>query len=292
LVSSLLARFSACNTESSGVRVPQLLSLYPLTTCLALLATGIAIGVLGGLLGVGGGILAVPVLLEVFSSTGVPAGAIVPLCVGTAQASVLISSATAAYAHWRAGTIDPQLVRQWLPSLLLGTALGLIFGPFAPAKLLTGIFAAVTAGLGVMMALGGRLYLTRHPLRGPLAQLPPGVVGALAAALGVGGGTLSTPVLALFSFPVERAIGAGALFNVVIALPATAAFLSMGWHTTGRPADAVGDVALFCVAALALPALFVAPVAARWSTRVPVVLLRWSFALCLCAIAVRILLRP
>jgi uncharacterized membrane protein YfcA len=118
------------------------------------------------------------------------------------------------------------------------------------------------------------------------------LVGALAAALGVGGGTLSTPVLAFFSYPIEKAVGAGALFNVVIAVPATAAFLAIGRHSVGRPVNAVGYVALFCVAALSIPALFVAPVAARWSTRVPVMLLRQSFALCLCAIAVRILMRP
>jgi uncharacterized protein len=48
---------------------------------------------------------------------------------------------------------------------------------------------------------------------------------------------------------------------------------------------------LFCVA-LSLPALFVAPIGARWSTRVPVMLLRQAFALCLCAIAARIPVRP
>jgi hypothetical protein len=37
-------------------------------------------------------------------------------------------------------------------------------------------------------------------------------------------------------------------------------------------------------------ALFVAPKAARWSTRVPVMLLRQSFAFCLCALVVRILM--
>ena len=272
--------------------MPELLTLYPLTTCLILLATGVLIGLLGGLLGVGGGIVAVPVLLEVFSSVGVPAGEIVPLSVGTAQASVLVASVLAAHAHWRAGTIDHGLVRQWLPGLLLGTAIGLVAGPMAPPDLLTGTFAVVAAGLGIKMALGPRLVLTRHPLRGAIAQLPAGLVGALAAALGVGGGTLSTPTLALFSFPVQQAIGAGALFNVIIAVPATVAFLSMGWYAPGRPADAVGDVALFCVAALSLPALFVAPIAARWSTRVPVMLLRQSFALCLCLIAVRIVTRP
>ena len=272
--------------------MPELLALYPLTMCLILLATGVVIGLLGGLLGVGGGIVAVPVLLEVFRSVGVPTEEIVPLSVGTAQASVLVASVLAAHAHWRAGTIDHGLVRQWLPGLLVGTALGLIVGPLAPPELLTGTFAIVAAGLGAKMALGPRLVLTRHPLRGAVAQMPAGLVGALAAALGVGGGTLSTPTLALFSFPVQRAIGAGALFNVIVAVPATIAFLAMGWHATGRPADAVGDVALFCVAALSFPALFVAPIAARWSTRVPAMLLRQGFALCLCAIAVRILMRP
>ena len=102
---------------------------------------------------------------------------------------------------------------------------------------------------------------------------------------------MSTPVLTLFSFSIKRAIGAGALFNLIIAVPATLVFLQMDRDAPGRPTDALGDVALFCVATLSLPALFVAPVAARWSARLPVSLLRRLFALCLALIAVRMLLR-
>jgi len=271
--------------------VADLLSIYPTTVWLALVTTGIVIGLLAGLLGVGGGIIAVPVLLEIFEATGVPGPVVVSLAVGTAQTTIVIASLTAAFAHWRAGTIDRALVRDWLPALVVGTALGLGVGPFAPAKVLTALFATIAAGLGIKMALGDRVVLSRQPLKGPAAQLPPALVGAFAAALGVGGGTLSTPVLSLFSFPIRRAIGAGALFNLIISVPAAMAFLAMDWQTPGRPADCVGDVAMFCVAALSLPALFVAPMAARWSRRVPVMLLRRSFALCLCAIAVRIVLR-
>jgi uncharacterized membrane protein YfcA len=119
----------------------------------------------------------------------------------------------------------------------------------------------------------------------------PLVVGVLASAVGVGGGTLSTPMLSLFSFPIKRAVGAGALFNLAISVPATLFFLSADLGTPGRTVDALGDVALFCVAALSLPALFVAPVAARWSTRAPVSVLRRLFALCLAAIALRLFLR-
>jgi uncharacterized membrane protein YfcA len=69
----------------------------------------------------------------------------------------------------------------------------------------------------------------------------------------------------------------------------TAAFLAVGWNDSGKPANGLGDVALFCVAALSLPALFVAPIVACWPARVPVVLLRRLFALCLALIAARLL---
>jgi uncharacterized membrane protein YfcA len=267
------------------------LSTYPPAVWALLLGTSVLIGLLAGLLGVGGGIVVVPVLLDVFSIMGVGEANAVVLAVGTAQASILVTSLTAALAHWRAGTIDGPLVRAWLPALLAGTLLGLALSVFAPTKLLTGLFAGIATALAIKMATGDRLALAREPLKGLVGQLPPLIVGLLASAVGVGGGTLSTPVLALFSFPIKHAIGAGALFNLVIATPATLFFLIADVGTPGRPVDALGDVALFCVAALSLPALFVAPVAARWSARAPVSVLRRLFALCLAAIALRLLLR-
>jgi uncharacterized membrane protein YfcA len=111
------------------------------------------------------------------------------------------------------------------------------------------------------------------------------------AAVSVGGGTFGTPMLSLFSCPIKPAIGVGALFNLMISVPATPFFLVTDLGMPGRTVDALGDVASFCVAALSLPALFVAPVAARWSARAPVSVLRRLFALCLVVIALRLLLR-
>lgn len=268
-----------------------LLFAYPLVACLALMAAGILIGLLAGLLGVGGGIIAVPVLVEIFEFVDVADATALPLAVGSAHANILVASLGATLAHRRAGTIDVDLVKAWLPAMTVGAAIGLAIGFFAPAKLLTGTFALVAAALGIQMALGKGAVLCGELPTGARGQIAPFLVGSLAASLGVGGGTLSTPALSLFSFPLRRGIGAGALFNLVIALPATIAFLAQGWGVAGKPPDAVGDIALFCVAALSLPALFVAPVAARWSAHTPLVLLRRLFALCLAAIAVRLLIR-
>lgn len=271
--------------------MPDLLPSYPLGVWLVLLSAGVLIGLLAGLLGVGGGVVAVPVLIEIFDLIGLAEAPAVALAIGTAQANILIASLTAAAAHWRAGTIDSSLVRAWLPALLAGTCLGLWLGAVAPAHLLTSLFAAAALALALKLGTGDRLVITPALPSGPLGQVPPAIVGALASAVGVGGGTLSTPVLSLFAFPIRRAIGAGALFNLAISAPATLFFLAHDVGAPGRTMDAVGDVALSCLVALSLPALFVAPISARWSARAPVVLLRRLFALCLAAVAVRLLLR-
>ena len=99
----------------------------------------------------GGGIVAVPVLLEIFDIIGVPDDAAVALAVGTAQASILVASLTAASAHWRAGTVDQALVRARLPALMTGAALGLALGPFAPPRALTALFTALAVGLALKM---------------------------------------------------------------------------------------------------------------------------------------------
>ena len=255
-----------------------------------LLGTGLLIGLLAGLLGVGGGVVAVPVLLEVFTVLEVDPDRSVAVAVGTAQASIVLASLTAVAAHARAGTIDRALVRAWLPAMLAGSILGLALGAYAPARLLTGLFAVVAALLAVQLAAGDRLAV-RPPAGRILRQVPPAAVGLLASAVGVGGGTLSTPVLTLFAFPIRRAIGAGALFNLVIAVPAASFFLGHDLDRPGRPADAVGDVSLLCLTALSFPALLAAPLAARWSSRVPAGLLRRLFAACLAIIALRLLLR-
>jgi hypothetical protein len=49
---------------------------------------------------------------------------------------------------------------------------------------------------------------------------------------------------------ITRPIGAGAVFDLAISLPATAFFLTIDLGTPGRGVDALGDGTLFCLAAL------------------------------------------
>ncbi|WP_372616836.1 TSUP family transporter [Falsiroseomonas sp.] len=257
----------------------------------ALLAAGLGAGILGGLLGIGGGVVIVPVLLEVFAAEGIAAEVRTPLAIGTAHAAVLLASVSAARAHARAGRVDGALLRGWLPPMLAGTAAGLLLVRIVAPALLVGVFALVALLLGLSLLAGERAALAERQPPPPLSALPPALVGTLAAALGVGGGTLSGPTLALFSVPLVRVIGAGAVFNIAVALPATLAFVWSGLGNMALPAGTLGYVTPVPLVALTVPAFLVAPWAARLAPRLPLRLLRRLFAACLLAIALRMLLR-
>lgn len=248
-----------------------------LWSLILLLLAGGAIGLAGGLLGIGGGVIAVPALLEIFAH--LPVSERLPLAIGTAQAVILLSSVTAVRAHGRGGGIDASLLRAWLPAMILGGLLGLALAPFAPASVSLMVFAAIAATLGVTLLLGGRAQWAEGLPAPPAGWLPPGLIGLASAALGVGAGTLSGPALGLFGVGLHRAVGAGAVFNLAIALPA--ALLAL----------VLGQVSLVGLLLLAGPAMLVAPGAARLSRRLPQPVLAAGFALCLFGIAGRLVWR-
>jgi uncharacterized membrane protein YfcA len=266
-----------------------ILAGYGWPAILALGLAGALIGAVGGLLGIGGGVIAVPVLMDVFGAIAVAEAARLPLSVGTAHLVVALAAAPALWGHARAGTLDRPILRAWLPALACGGVLGLLAARLVPPALALAIFAALTLMLAAQMLAGRRLRLGTAPPGGPAGLLPPALVGLLAAGLGIGAGTLSGPVLGLFGVKLLRAVGAGAAFNLTVALPSALLAAFGAAPTAGLPGDAMGHVALGAGALLALPAMAVAPAAARLARRLPDRALRALFVGTLLAIAARML---
>jgi uncharacterized membrane protein YfcA len=201
---------------------------------------------------------------------------------------VALAAAPAVWGHARAGTLDTTILRAWTPALAAGGLLGLGAAHVVPPALALITFAALMLLLSAQMFAGRRLRVSSDLPRGAAGLLAPGLVGFLAAGLGIGAGTLSGPVLGLFGVPLLRAVGAGASFNLVIALPSALLF-ALEEAPPGAPGDAIGQVALAAAALLALPAMLVAPSAARLSRRMPDRALRALFIATLLLIATRVL---
>ena len=162
------------------------------------LLIGLSLGILGG----GGSILTVPVLHYVM-------GYSVKVAVPMSLVVVGITSAVGALAYWREGNFNLPAALAFAPTGMLGAVVGAHFGLKVSGQVQLTVFAIVLLAAALSMYLGQAIL--SHPGRHaplPLIALIGGGVGMLTGFVGVGGGFLYVPVLALLGgLPIKQAIG-------------------------------------------------------------------------------------
>lgn len=260
-----------------------LLWLVPL-----LALTGIVAGTLAGLLGIGGGIVIVPVLYHVFSYLDIDAGIRMHLAVGTSLATIIATSIRSSLAHRRQGSFDASLFRKWMPGMFIGVLLGTWLANRVDFTILTATFALVALGVSLRMLLGKNLQQPSPALPDvPGTTILSGLVGLLSAMMGIGGGTLSVPIMTWRGVPIHRAVATAAGLGVIIAIPGATGFMIGGSGAAGLPPLSIGYVNWLGFG-LIVPATMLA---VPWGTRLAHALdpepLRKAFALFLGLTAVR-----
>jgi uncharacterized membrane protein YfcA len=255
-----------------------------------LLVTGAIAGLLAGLLGVGGGIVIVPVLIVVAEIFDVPDDIAMLLVVGTSLATIIPTSVSSARAHNAKGAIDRSILRGWVPAIFIGAAVGGIASKALGSNGLTLVFGVVALVVSVNLALPKTIILSAAP---PVAAWAKAAVAApigfLSALMGIGGGTLSVPVMTMMSVPVHRAVATASVFGLAIAVPAVAGFIWSGWSAVGRPPGSLGFVNIPAAVVLFSASVLTAPLGARLAHRLPARALKTAFAVFLFISAVRML---
>jgi hypothetical protein len=113
-------------------------SLSTLGTALTM-PVGVLAGITSTLFGLGGGVVTVPCLSLLFLDFGFHAAR------ATSLATIMPTSAFAAYQHQRAGTIDFAVARRLVPPALLGAVLGVLVVNVLSTGAARGLFAAFVA---------------------------------------------------------------------------------------------------------------------------------------------------
>jgi len=251
-------------------------------------AGGLA-GFLGGMIGAGGGLILIPVLYHSFSALGVDADIRMHLVVGTALATVVPTSILGMRVHWQRGNVDAGIVKRLAPPVLLGAVLsGAMVGKVHSAGLALA-FAAVAAAVSLNMVSSKSLFL-RQGLPGPCATgLMGATIGALSTWVGIGGATLTVPLLHALRTPMPMAIGTASVLGAVVGLPGAMAFMVSGWSDVRTPPGSLGYVHVLA-AAIVFPASASAmALGARFTRSVNARMLRLLFALLMAATAARML---
>lgn len=252
---------------------------------------GMVAGILAGLLGVGGGIVIVPVLFWLFTLVDLDDDIAMHMAVATSLFTIIFTSISSLRAHHKKGAVDGALLRRWAPGIALGALVGGILAGYFEPELLTGVFGFVGLGVAVNMAIPKTLVIAETLPASRLVQsLMSFVIGTFSALMGIGGGTLSVPTLAAFSYPIHRAVGTAAAFGLVIAIPAVLSFIVVGWSVPDRPPLSLGYVNLVAAVILLPFTTFFAPQGARLAHRLDARWVKRAFAAFLAITAIRMLI--
>ncbi len=250
------------------------------------LLTGLLAGLLAGLMGVGGGLVIVPALLFAFAWQGVDPAHLAHLAVGTSLAAIVPISIASLRAHHRHGAVEWPAVARLAPGLVLGAWGGAWLAKGLDTEVLQRVFGTFLVLVAWQMVRGQRLQAGGLRL-GSAGLGAAGLgIGLVSGLVGIGGGTMTVPLLAWQGRPLPRAVGTSAACGLPIALTG-----ALGFFYYGRQAelpDALGFIHWPALLPIALLAVLAAPWGARLAHRLPVPRLRKLFAGVLLAVAARL----
>ena len=254
------------------------------------LVLGAVAGVLAGLLGVGGGLVLVAALAWLLPTMGIPPGAAMHAALATSLASIVLTAAASARAHARRGSVLWPTVAWMVPGLLLGGWLG----SAAAVRIDGDLLRYLVAGYCLLAAT--QLLLGKVRESGNAAPAPRGAwmtvagvgIGSASAIVGIGGGSMTVPLLVWRGIAPVRAVGTSSACGVAIGL---ASAVGYAWHAPAGalPEYAVGYVYLPAAIGVAMASVLAAPLGTALAHRFSGVTLKRVFAGFLLAVAVSLL---
>lgn len=257
-----------------------------LVSALLLLIIGLVAGVLAGLLGIGGGLVIVPALTVMLGMAGVPADSAVAIAVATSLATMLLTSASSVWFHFRRSAVDWPTVARLGAGVACGAVAGAMLATMIPGQYLARVFALIAAVIGLRMLLARRAVpVSRRPqprlwwLLGPL-------IGAASALAGIGGGSFNVPYLVRNGYPMVRAVATAAACGWPIAAAGALTFALIE-PVTAPAGGNLGHVWLPGMLLIGSGGVLAAPAGVALAHRLPADRLGRLFGVVLLLVAVR-----
>lgn len=260
------------------------------STFLALLATGVFAGLLAGLLGVGGGIVIVPVLFFLFQSFSVSPESAMLVATATSLATIIPTSISSIRSHSQKGNVDFDLLKRWVVFIFIGVLVGSWLVTRVDGTLLTILFGVIAtlSALNMLLRTGKSALFKKLPDK--VGQTVMGTsIGLFSSMVGIGGGTISVPLLTLYNYPAHKAVGTAAAIGLIISLPGALTMLVMGSTPPDAPVGTYGLVNLIGFICIVPLTVLFAPLGASLAAKLDDTKLKKIFAMVLLLTGVRML---
>lgn len=257
---------------------------------LAYLLLGAGAGIIAGLLGLGGGIVIVPALLYLFFRQDMPGDILMHLAVATSLATIVFTSISSTWAHHRHNAVLWPAVAALVPGVIGGSICGAVIAHYLPSTSLRIIFGIFELLVAVQIGFGFRPSAQRELPGRPGMFAAGGGIGGLSTLLGIGGGTLTVPFLLWCNVNIRNAVATSSACGLPIAAVGAVALMVAGSSYENLPAGSTGYVYWPAALIIMLASVITAPLGARLTHMLPVVILRRIFAIVLAAIGIRMLI--
>ena len=253
-------------------------------TCLIL--AGLGSGFASGLFGVGGGIVRIPIFLFLWPYFGVSQEVIMHLAAGTSLALAIPSAVMASRAQHRAGNLDFGFLKTWVPGLITGVILGLLIMRHVSGKFLEFVFAVVIIIAAVqMLFLSGRYQLGNDVPKGYLKSFLSFPVGMISVMMGISGGTLTTPLLTAYRYPIHKCIALATAGGLFISIIGASGSIINGLGIKTLPGYTVGYIDIIAVAIMLPTVMIAAPFGVKLANYLSKERLRKVFAVFMIIVA-------
>jgi len=188
-------------------------------------------GFVAGLFGVGGGLITVPVLFYIFDSAGLDRSFIMHLAVGTSFAIIVPTAFVSTITHMKFKAVDFDIVKSFGVFVMFGIILGTIFAVNLKTAYLVLFFSIITMFFAFYFLISKEKM---RPMRNKMNILHKIILGSLsgffAAPMGIGGGSINVPILKMFGYSINQAIGSSAAIGFLVSVIGTLGFVISGTY--------------------------------------------------------------
>lgn len=216
-------------------------------------------GILGGMLGIGGGVITVPCLFYLFRFLEFPQAYVMHMAIATSLAAMIFNTLSATWSHHQHGTVLWKILKKMIPGFVLGSILGALIASALSGILLEIFFACFLFFLAFRFFIPKKQKKERVkiPSRSVLTFYSSGI-GILSNILGIGGGTMTVPLLISFKIPDTKAIGTSAAATLFTSILGSISYLILGWGNVPG-AQNIGLINLPAFLIVGIATFFTAP---------------------------------
>ncbi len=231
--------------------------------------SAIPVGFMAGLFGIGGGLITVPVLFYIFNSIDLDQAFIMHLAVGTSFSIIIPTSIISTMTHMKYKAVDLKIVKTFGLFVILGVILGTLFAANLKTSSLILFFSVMTMFFAVIFLASKEKINPKQKEINLFSRVILGFFsGFLSAPMGIGGGIINTPILKMFGYSINTAIGSSAAIGFLIALVGAIGFIITGSYLNIEAPLSVGFVNIPAFLIFVPITMFMAKIGAKTVHRV------------------------